>query len=124
MVKVNWREVTPTIAHDAGIDWQLLTAKRPGDSRAKACMESMMYIARASLQPTLQYHDHKHDDHEEIYYIISGSGEIKIDDEVQPIREGDIVFIGVGQYHQIRNTGDVMLDFLAVGAAPHKEGQP
>ena len=79
-----------------------------------------MYIARASLQPTLEYHDHVHDDHEEIYYIMSGTGEIKIDGEVKPVRDGDIVFIGVNQWHQIRNTGDAMLDFLAVGAAPKK----
>ena len=79
-----------------------------------------MYIARALLQPTLEYHNHVHDDHEEIYYIISGRGEIVIDGETQPIRDGDIVFIGVNQYHQIRNTGEEMLEFFAVGAAPHK----
>ncbi len=120
MIKANWRDHAPGIAHDAGIDWQLLSAKKPGDNRPTACMESMMYIARALLQPTLEYHNHVHDDHEEIYYIISGRGEIVIDGETQPIRDGDIVFIGVNQYHQIRNTGEEMLEFFAVGAAPHK----
>lgn len=121
MIKANWRDHAPSIVHEAGIDWQLLSAKKDGDNRPTACMESMMYIARALLQPGLQYHDHVHDDHEEIYYIISGCGEIKIDDEVKPIRDGDIIFIGVNQYHQIRNTGTEMLELFAVGAAPHKK---
>ncbi|NLX69765.1 MAG: cupin domain-containing protein [Clostridiales bacterium] len=117
MIKVNWRDVVPTIAHDAGIDWRLLSGQSLKDENdPSACMEGMMYIARACLQPSLSYHPHAHDDHEEVYYIIRGKGEIRIDDEVQPIRDGDIIYIGVNQVHEIRNTGDEMMEFLAVGA--------
>lgn len=117
MVKVNWRSIPPTIAHGAGIDWRLLSGQSLKNSDdPTACMEGMMYVSLASLQPSLSYHPHSHDDHEEVYYIISGKGEIRIDDEVQPIRDGDIIYIGVNQIHEIRNTGEEMLNFLAFAA--------
>lgn len=117
MVKVNWRSIHPTIAHGAGIDWRLLSGQSLKDPKdPTACMNTMMYVARACLQPSLSYHPHSHDDHEEVYYIIKGKGEIRIDDEVQPIKDGDIIFIGLNQVHEIRNTGDEIIEFLAFAA--------
>jgi mannose-6-phosphate isomerase-like protein (cupin superfamily) len=117
MVKINWRSKIPTIVHNAGVDWSLLrgqSLKNPKDPFS--CMQGMMYVARACLQPSLSYHAHAHDDHEEVYYIISGSGEIEIDEEIQPIRDGDIIYIGVNQVHSIRNTGSETIEFLAFAA--------
>ncbi len=117
MIKTNWRNIVPTIVHGAGIDWQLLqgqSLKDPG--KATACMKSMMYIAQAWLQPRLSYHPHAHDDHEEVYYIMEGEGEIRINDEVESVRDGDIIYIGPNQIHEIRNTGDKMIKFLAIAA--------
>jgi len=123
MVKINWRDSVPGIAHDAGIDWQLLHGQQLYDpDKEMACMKGMMYIAQAWLQPSLSYHAHSHDDHEEIYYIMEGKGEMRIDDEIQPIRDGDIIYIGLNQVHEIRNTGDKMIKFLAIGAEV-KEGK-
>ena len=117
MVKVNWRSKVPSIVHNAGVDWSLLK----GQSLNKkddptACMQGMMYVARACLQSSLEYHAHAHDDHEEVYYIIAGTGEMLIDNEVQPIRDGDIIYIGVNQVHSIRNTGNETIEFLAFAA--------
>ena len=93
MIKVNWRDVVPTIAHDAGIDWRLLSGQSLKDENdPSACMEGMMYIARACLQPSLSYHPHAHDDHEEVYYIIRGKGEIRIDDEAANKRWGHNIY--------------------------------
>jgi mannose-6-phosphate isomerase-like protein (cupin superfamily) len=33
------------------------------------------------LQPRLSYEPHRHEDHEEVYYIINGTGRIKIGNE-------------------------------------------
>ena len=117
MVKTNWRDVIPEIVRNAGIDWPLLlgqSLKNP--KKNTTCMEGMMYISRALLQPGLSYQAHSHDDHEEVYYIIEGEGEIRIDDEVQSFRDGDIMYIGINQIHEIRNTGDKMINFLAIAS--------
>jgi len=117
MVKVNWRSRVPSIVHDAGVDWSLLKGQGFGNpDDPLACMQGLMYVARACLEPSLAYHAHAHDDHEEVYYIIRGAGEMEIDDEIQPIRDGDAIYIGVNQVHSIRNTGKETMEFLAFAA--------
>jgi mannose-6-phosphate isomerase-like protein (cupin superfamily) len=39
----------------------------------------------------LSYEPYKHEDHEEIYYIINGTGRIKIGNEEAQFRDGDII---------------------------------
>jgi uncharacterized cupin superfamily protein len=82
----NWRNVYPTIAHKSGLDWRLLSmdTKTHGDIDAEVdlkfqCLKSITYVSLAKLQPRLSYEPHDHQDHEEIYYIINGSGTIKKD---------------------------------------------
>ena len=50
----------------------------------------------------------------ELYYILSGSGEMQIGDESAPVRPGQIVFIPPGARQFIRNTGTVDLVFLCI----------
>jgi len=117
MIKLNWRDVKPGIAHQVGLDWQLLRGQSLKDPNVPtACMETMMYTAFAMLQPGQAYHAHSHDDHEEVYFIISGTGEMEIDGETQPIRDGDIIFIALNQLHSIKNTGTEFIQFLAFAA--------
>lgn len=46
-----------------------------------------------------------HDDQEALY-IVSGEGEIKLDDEVLPLKPGTAVYVGPGVSHSTRRTGD------------------
>lgn len=43
-------------------------------------------------------HDRIHEE-DELYYIISGSGKVKIEDEVYPVTNGDTVFVETGDWH-------------------------
>ena len=52
----------------------------------------------------------------ELYYLLQGSGEMHIDDEEAPVREGQIVLIPPGARQYIRNTGPADLVFLAIVA--------
>ena len=61
-------------------------------------------------QLSYQYH-HKRAEH---WIIVSGSGEVVLDDRVCPVAVGYHVFIEVGQKHRIRNTGSVPLKFVEV----------
>jgi len=36
---------------------------------------------------------------DEVYYVISGQGSIRVDDEDRPVKPGSIVFVGTGVEH-------------------------
>jgi mannose-6-phosphate isomerase-like protein (cupin superfamily) len=58
---------------------------------------------------------HGHRDQEEIYVVLSGSGRIKIDDEIVDLRQGDVVRLGRGVW-RCTEAGSEGLQYLAVGA--------
>ncbi len=60
---------------------------------------------------------HNHRVNEEMFFILEGSGEVRIGSETHPIRKGDIVACPPGgkeTAHQIVNTGTEELRYLAV----------
>ena len=60
---------------------------------------------------------HNHRVNEEMFFIIEGAGEIRIGDDVHPIRAGDVIACPPGgreTAHQIVNTGTAELKYLAV----------
>ena len=73
MVVQNWRNVSPTIVHNYGIDYKLLKGQAFYDpAKENYCMKGMLYVAYAMLQEGKSYEAHSHADHEEVYYIILG----------------------------------------------------
>ena len=50
----------------------------------------------------------------EVYYIIAGAGEMRVEDETAPVRSGQAVYIPPGAVQSIRNTGNEDLVFLCV----------
>ncbi len=63
----------------------------------------------------------KHDT-EEAAYVVSGSGELRLDGETVPFRQGDAVHIPAGVWHAVANTGDA--DVVMVFGFPHPEYPP
>ncbi len=60
---------------------------------------------------------HNHHVNEEMFFIIEGKGEVRIGENVYPIRPGDIIACPAGgeeTAHQIINTGQSELKYLAV----------
>ena len=122
MIIRNWRNVYPTIAHKSGLDWRLLatSTKTHGDIEAEVdpkfqCLKSITYVSLAKLQPTLSYQRHNHKDHEEVYYIIHGTGQITIGSETAKFKDGDVIYIPEKSVHSITNDGSDMVEFLAFG---------
>ncbi|HWH92984.1 MAG TPA: cupin domain-containing protein [Baekduia sp.] len=62
---------------------------------------------------------HRHDEAEEIYVIIGGSGRIKLDDEILDVRPMDAIRIAPGVTRALEG-GDEGVEYLAFG--PHHEG--
>jgi len=60
---------------------------------------------------------HNHQVNEEMFFILSGEGEVRIGPDTFPIKSGDIIACPAGgkaTAHQIVNTGSVELKYLAV----------
>lgn len=60
---------------------------------------------------------HNHRVNEEMFFILEGTGEVRIGDAVYPIRSGDVIACPPGgkeTAHQIINTGTQELKYLAV----------
>jgi len=59
---------------------------------------------------------------EEVAYVVSGSGELRLDDEAVPFRTGDALHIPAGVWHAVANTGTD--DVVMVFGFPHPEYPP
>ena len=57
---------------------------------------------------------HNHKGQEEVYFFISGHGEMEIDNNRFTVEEGDVVCIEDGEFHKVYNTGHLGLYFVCV----------
>ena len=57
---------------------------------------------------------HKHEGREEVYFFVSGNGEMLINEERFKIKPGDIILIEDGDFHQVYNTSQEGLYFVCV----------
>jgi uncharacterized cupin superfamily protein len=67
---------------------------------------------------------HNHRVNEEMFFILEGTGEVRIGAECHPLRKGDVVACPPGgpeKAHQIINTGDTELKYLAVSTLEYPE---
>ena len=69
-------------------------------------------LAEARLPAGGSTQEHYHPKTEEIYYITHGTGEIRIEGELRPVRVGDAIAIPPGQRHKLWNTGTETLRLL------------
>jgi mannose-6-phosphate isomerase-like protein (cupin superfamily) len=93
-----------------GVSWRtLLSADRtPTDSLT-------MGIAEIAPGSPDEFHLHHHEP-AEAYFILSGTGAMSIDGEVQNVRTGSAIFVPSNSVHAIANTGDEVLRLLYVFA--------
>jgi mannose-6-phosphate isomerase-like protein (cupin superfamily) len=69
-------------------------------------------LAEARLPVDRETALHHHRQTEEIYYLLEGTGRMRVGDEIREVAAGDAVAIPPGAVHQITNTGRVTLKFL------------
>src|ERR1041384_7514790 len=69
-------------------------------------------LAEARLPAGGSTQEHYHQSAEEIYFITSGSGRVKVGQDTREVRVGDAIAIPPGEKHRIWNTGPGVLRFL------------
>ena len=95
---VNDREVLETtyIAHRGAVAQMIL------DRRT---LKELGFLAIARLPAGREIEAHV-DPMEEIYFILSGSGEMRVGDDARQVGPGDAVWIPTGESHGLVNNGD------------------
>lgn len=100
----NWREVQPNIAHLSAVHWGgLRQSGRSGDPDERNCLQRLDGFARHALQGRKTSDHHQHQNLEQVYYLLSGGGEVLFGEERFAVREGDAVYLPSGIHHQMFN---------------------
>ena len=110
---VRLAEVEPIELPQGSWSRMLVTDARVGGNASS--LGTSVFTPGTVLQPV------RHET-EEVAYVVSGSGEIRLDDEAVPFREGDAVYIPAGVWHAVANTGDE--DVVMVFGFPHPDYPP
>lgn len=63
-----------------------------------------LILSSTDLKPSQSTRGHKHPGQEEVYYFVSGVGEMEIDDQRFGVQGGDVVLIPDGAFHRVHNT--------------------
>ncbi|MDQ3763904.1 MAG: cupin domain-containing protein [Actinomycetota bacterium] len=71
-------------------------------------------IEWSSLPPGAVCGEHRHTRTEELYFILSGEGELLINDVPHRVRPGHLIANGLGTRHCFRNLGEEDLNWLVI----------
>ena len=58
------------------------------------------------LNPFHSTSGHSHAGQEEVYNFVKGSGQMKVDEDIFPVNEGDVILIEDGKFHQVINNSE------------------
>jgi quercetin dioxygenase-like cupin family protein len=107
---LNDKEVIETtyLAHGGAVAQMIL------DRRT---LKEIGFLAIASLKPGKEIEAHV-DPMEEIYFVLSGSGEMRVDGEARAVKPGDAVWIPTGASHALLNDGQEECIVLVVASCP------
>ena len=94
-----------------GNDYRMLLPREMTESLQLALVK----LKKGSLTPK-----HTHEDEEQAYIILKGSGIVRLNNEQEKVGEGMIVYIPRGTEHEIRNTGKDDLTYIYVANWPKK----
>jgi len=97
---------TTYLAHGGAIAQMIL------DQRT---LKEIGFLAIATLAPGKVIEAHV-DPMEEIYLVVSGSGEMGVDDESRQVGPGDATWLPAGSKHYLINNGDEDLVILVVAS--------
>jgi uncharacterized cupin superfamily protein len=97
---------------------------RMGDIATHVGAQKLGYNVTAVPPGKRAFPLHNHRVNEEMFFILEGSGEVRIGAQTHAIRTGDIIACPPGgpeNAHQIINTGDTDLKYLAVSTMEYPE---
>jgi len=114
---VNWQDVPGKLSHGGGESHGLLQhVGRVG--ALHPVLHTLGFVNRSRLAAGAHHEPHTHDDHEEVFFIVGGTGTILLGEERHPVRAGDAIYVPMHTLHGLINDSHDWLDFIAIGGAP------
>lgn len=77
-----------------------------------------VWVGLSNIDPRSSSNRHRHDDKEEVFYVVSGSGEMVVGYEREAIQVGSLILVPPGSEHQLVNDNDEALTVLSVVSPP------
>jgi len=65
---------------------------------------------------------HFHNISDEVYYVLSGEGKVRLDNLTSPIKKGSVIYVPIGVKHGLENTSEEELRVLCFSTPEYKEG--
>ena len=78
-------------------------------------------FAYGTLSPKRKALKHFHRISDEIYYIISGKGNIKLGDSIYSVKKGSVVYVPVNILHGLENVAEEELEVLCLSIPPYQD---
>ncbi len=103
---IKFDEIKETLAHNTVPRKPLI---KVGDSKTK-----LQTVNDAYLEPGKGFEPHIHEDCEEVYYFLEGTGEMAINGNKIQVQSGICVLVETGESHGLTNTGSIPLRFITV----------
>ncbi len=76
------------------------------------------------LEPGVESDEHSHKDGvEEIFFVISGNGEIQVGEDIKQIEPEMVIFGDAGKPHRLHNSGEEVLKVLWILSPPGEESR-
>jgi mannose-6-phosphate isomerase-like protein (cupin superfamily) len=79
------------------------------------------YVDHLLIPPGASEGLHYHTGVEEIYYVMDGGGQVRVNDETEPIKKGDAVPILFREPHSFTNNGSSDLELMIIGISAVKD---
>ena len=78
------------------------------------------YVDHLLIPATASEGVHRHRSVEEIYYVLNGSGQVRLNDEQMQIQKGDAVPVLLNQAHSFSSTAGKELELMVIGISVQK----
>jgi mannose-6-phosphate isomerase-like protein (cupin superfamily) len=118
MIIRNWRDAIPYVGHESKIIWPIFTGSDREDAQPpeSACLLGLSQLTRHVIQGRITSDYHDHENVEQVYYFVRGSGKMCIDDQEYPVTAGDAVHLPPKTKHQVINDGEDEIEYLNISA--------
>jgi mannose-6-phosphate isomerase-like protein (cupin superfamily) len=103
--------ISSYVTKDGSTVWELF---HPASSPVKD-----LSVAEALVEPGQETGAHRHQRSQEIYYVLEGSGMMRVGDESMSVKAGDAILMIPGAKHNIKNTGAGPLRILCICSPPY-----
>ncbi|MAE60468.1 MAG: hypothetical protein CMJ49_03825 [Planctomycetaceae bacterium] len=114
MIIRNWQDATPYVGHETAIIWTMLS-EQTADADG-AVLQGLVSVTRHMMQAGKSGDYHDHDGLEQVYYITKGRGDMKLDGQIHPVKQGDCVHLPPKCKHQLINNSEDWIEHLIITA--------